>query len=218
MKKSKEKPIETETKIAKNLLEISAVRLQPDLPFTWASGIKSPIYCDNRKTLSYPKVRDLIIEAFVSKAKDHLPFDLIAGVATGGIAHGALVADRMQMPFIYVRSSKKSHGTGQQVEGHFQKRQSCLVIEDLISTGKSSLEAVEALRESGLKVKIVLSIFSYQFKEAFEAFEKHGCEYESLSNYETLLALAVDEGLIKESDLENLHKWRSDPRNWKIPV
>jgi len=181
---------ESAAKIAKKLLEIEAVRLSPLKPFTWASGILSPIYCDNRKTLSYPSIRTFIAEAFASTAESLKPFDLIAGVATGGIAHGALVADKMDMPFIYVRSSKKKHGTGQQVEGHFTEGQTCVVIEDLISTGKSSLEAVEALREAGLKVVKVLSIFTYEFKEAVEAFMDKDCEFDSLSNYSALLAEA----------------------------
>lgn len=203
-----------EANIAKKLLEIEAVKLSPDKPFQWASGILSPIYCDNRKTLSYPNVRNEIIDAFTTMSKEYQPFDLIAGVATGGIAHGALVADRLDMPFIYVRSSKKKHGTGQQVEGHYKSGQTCLVIEDLISTGMSSLEAVEALRAVGLKVKVVLSIFSYLFEEAMMAFEKAGCEYKSLSNYKALLQIAIEEGRISESALDSLDSWRSDPRIW----
>ena len=136
-------------------------------------------------------------------------------MATGGIAYGALVADRLDKPFIYVRSNKKVHGTGQQVEGYYKEGQSCVVIEDLISTGKSSLQAVEALRRVGLKVKMVLSIFSYELEEAAENFERHGIEYKSLSNYNVLLSYAKEDGLISKSDLKKLQEWREDPRNWK---
>lgn len=200
--------------IAKKLLEINAVKLRPDNPFTWASGILSPIYCDNRKTLSYPEVRNIIAKAFADKCNDYAPFDAIAGVATGAIAHGILVADRLNSPFIYVRSSKKKHGTGQQVEGAFEPGQSCIVIEDLISTGKSSLEAVDALRTEGLEVKIVLSIFSYQFEEAQKAFEKRDCTYLSLSDYSTLIEIARDTGGITNDQIKSLKNWRKDPRNW----
>ena len=201
--------------IAKKLLEIGAVKLSPDQPFQWASGILSPIYCDNRKTLSYPKIRDLVAESFAEYAKSQFPFDIIAGVATGGIAHGALVADRLKMPFIYVRSSKKKHGTGQQVEGEFREGQKCLVIEDLISTGKSSLEAVDAMREVGLEVDTVVSIFTYQFEEATEAFMSKDCNYESLTNYGLLLKEAIQQNIINEKDLNSLQKWRKNPRTWK---
>ena len=201
--------------IAKKLLEIEAVKLRPENPFTWASGIISPIYCDNRKTLSYPEIRTEIAKAFAEVANSEKPFDLIAGVATGGIAHGALVADKMNLPFIYVRSSKKKHGTGQQVEGQFHEGQSCVVIEDLISTGKSSLEAVDALREVGLHVKKVISIFTYEFEEAKEAFFSKDCDYESLSTYSALLEEANQLGYIKEKDLESLNKWSENPREWK---
>jgi orotate phosphoribosyltransferase len=204
----------TEANIAKKLLEIGALLLRPDIPFTWASGIKSPIYCDNRKTLSFPDLRTFIAESFIYKAKALPEFDIVAGVATGGIAHGVLVADRLKKPFIYVRSGKKAHGTGRQVEGAYSKGNTCLVIEDLISTGKSSLEAVEVLREVGLKVVKVISIFSYQLEEAELAFAKHHCPYESLSNYSKLLELALDENLINKNDLAQLNEWRKNPRNW----
>lgn len=212
---SKKKNNNTATKIAKNLLDIQAVKLRPNQPFQWASGILSPIYCDNRKTLSHPNIRSFLANSFAVAVENYRPFDLVAGVATGGIAHGALVADRVNMPFIYVRSSKKKHGTGQQVEGAYTAGQKCVVIEDLISTGKSSLEAVEALRNEGLNVVKVLSIFSYEFPEASEAFSKHNCEYESLCSYSTLLQEAIELGYIKSEELESLNKWRENPREWK---
>lgn len=204
----------SETNIAKKLLEIKAVELSIDNPFTWASGIQSPIYCDNRQTLSYPSIRNLIADSFVKLALEWLPFDTIAGVATGGIAHGVLVAERMDKPFIYVRSDKKEHGTKKQVEGKYEKGQSCVVIEDLISTGKSSLEAVNALRDEGLKVKVVISIFTYQFEEADKAFNDNNIAYQSLSNYTTLLQHAVDQKLISTSQLSHLEEWRKNPRVW----
>ena len=148
-------------------------------------------------------------------AAERLPFDIIAGVATGGIAHGVLVADLMSLPFIYVRSSKKKHGTGQQVEGFFEKGQRCLVIEDLISTGKSSLEAVDALREAGLVVNEVISIFTYGFEEAEKAFNDKNCICSSLTDYSTLLEEAISQEYIKEKDLKSLQKWRTNPRKWK---
>ncbi len=201
--------------IAKKLLEIDAVKLRPEEPFQWASGILSPIYCDNRKTLSYPHIRNEIAQAFAETAKDYMPFDTIAGVATGGIAHGALVADRLEMPFIYVRSGKKKYGTGQQVEGEFTSGQKCLVIEDLISTGKSSLEAVDALRSVGLVVEGVVSIFTYEFEEAVEAFKSKDCNYRSLSGYSALLKEAIEQGIIKKDELKSLQEWRKNPRSWK---
>ncbi len=206
--------LKTAANIAKKLLEINAIQLSLNEPFTWASGIKSPIYCDNRKTLSYPDVRGLIADSFAAKAQEFRPFDLIAGVATGGIPHGVLVAERMNLPFIYVRSGKKEHGTKKRVEGHFVKGQTCVVIEDLISTGKSSLEAVTALREASLSVKIVLSIFSYQLEEADAAFQNHDVKYASLSDYASLLDFAIKTGTITERELVHIKNWRADPRNW----
>lgn len=206
--------LKSETNIAKKLLEIKAVELSVDHPFTWASGIQSPIYCDNRQTLSYPSIRNLIADSFANMASEWLPFDTIAGVATGGIAHGVLVAERLDKPFIYVRSGKKEHGTKKQVEGRYDKGQSCVVIEDLISTGKSSLEAVRALRDEGLEVKVVISIFTYQFDEADRAFRDHNCEYQSLCNYTTLLQHAVNQKIISTSQLNHLAEWRKNPRVW----
>ncbi|MEE9371862.1 MAG: orotate phosphoribosyltransferase [Saprospiraceae bacterium] len=205
----------SEANIANILLKIGAVKLRPNNPFKWASGILSPIYCDNRKTLSYPDARKIIIEAFAKVSKEYQPFDTIAGVATGGIAHGVLTADKLNMPFIYVRSNKKKHGTGQQVEGEYKAGQKCLVIEDLISTGKSSLEAVDALREEGLIVNTVISVFSYEFAEATESFISKYCEYRSLTNYSTLLKESIEQGLIEEKDLKKLNEWRKNPRTWK---
>ena len=164
---------DTAYKVAEFLLQIKAIKLQPENPFTWASGIKSPIYCDNRKTLSYPKIRNYIRQHFVQTINNHFPMpDLIAGVATGGIAIGVLVAQEMGLPFVYVRSEEKKHGLTNMIEGHFESGQNVVVIEDLISTGGSSLKAVEALREKGCLVKGMAAIFTYGFDEAVENMKK----------------------------------------------
>lgn len=204
-----------EEKIASHLLEINAVKLRPNEPFTWASGWKSPIYCDNRKTLSYPKVREDIKKEFVKliqqKYKD---VDVIAGVATGAIAHGVLVAEALGLPFIYVRSSAKGHGLENLVEGSFKKGDRVVVIEDLISTGGSSLQAVEALRHSGCDVLGMFAIFTYGFDKAVENFKSASCEVETLSNYNSMINLALSEGYVKNDDLETLKSWREQPAVW----
>lgn len=203
-------------KIAEYLLQIKAVKLQPDNPFIWASGWKSPIYCDNRLTLSYPKIRTFIRQQFcdVINEKFARP-DVIAGVATGGIAHGALVAQDLGLPFVYVRSDAKKHGLTNQVEGHIEKGQNAVVIEDLISTGGSSLKAVDALREAGAQVKGLVSVFTYDFKAAETAFKKAKCEAVSLCNYHALVELALKKNYIDEEHVSSLKKWREDPENWK---
>jgi orotate phosphoribosyltransferase len=204
-------------KVAEFLLQIKAIKLQPTQPFTWASGILSPIYCDNRISLSYPNVRTYIRQSYSEAIeKEFGKPDVIAGVATGGIALGALVAQELGLPFIYVRSEAKAHGMGNQIEGYFEKGQKVVVIEDLISTGKSSILAVEALKSAELEVKGLVAIFSYGFQEAHDNFEKHQCPFITLSNYDTLLELAVSQQTIDISDLELLKSWKSDPRNWKI--
>jgi orotate phosphoribosyltransferase len=202
--------------IAEHLLQIKAIKLQPSNPFTWASGIKSPIYCDNRTTLSFPVVRNFICDQFAEIIKRQYPeAEVIAGVATGAIAHGMLVADRLDMPFIYVRSGAKGHGLGNQVEGSFSKGQKVVVIEDLISTGGSSLNAVDALREVGCEVLGMLAIFTYGFEKAVTAFREANCKVDTLSNYDTLVERAIDAGYVTESELETLKKWRVDPASWK---
>ncbi len=200
--------------IASKLLQINAIKLSPQKPFTWASGILSPIYCDNRLTLSYPEIRNLIIDAFVSAASQYNQIDVIAGVATAGIPHGALIAQKMNLPFAYVRSSSKGHGRQNQIEGIINKEDKVLVIEDLISTGGSSLKAVDCIREIGAQVITVMSIFNYGFLSAVEAFESKKCTFASLSNYDILLKEAVKQEYIKESELELLKQWKSNPQTW----
>jgi orotate phosphoribosyltransferase len=206
---------DTAYKVAEFLLQIKAIKLQPENPFTWASGIKSPIYCDNRKTLSYPKIRNYIRQHFVQTINNHFPMpDLIAGVATGGIAIGVLVAQEMGLPFVYVRSEEKKHGLTNMIEGHFESGQNVVVIEDLISTGGSSLKAVDALREKGCLVKGMAAIFTYGFEESVQNFKKAKCRLETLTNYDTLIETAVKKEYITEKDLDSLKKWRQKPKTW----
>ena len=208
--------IEIGKQVAKTLLQINAIILEAENPFTWASGWKSPIYCDNRKILSFPESRTFIRQSLANVIqKQYGSSNLIAGVATGAIAHGALVAEEMGLPFIYVRSAKKGHGKQNMIEGTYTSGQSVIVIEDLISSGKSSLEAVETLREEGLNVKGLISIFTYGFNAATENFKKADCEFISLCNYSTLLQEAVKQEYINESDLEILEKWRENPSKWE---
>jgi len=202
--------------VAAILLKIGAVKLQPEDPFTWASGILSPIYCDNRLILSYPEDRRSVCEAFVAQINPD-DIDSVAGVATGGIAHGMLVAEALNKPFIYVRSSAKKHGRQNQLEGHYTSEQRVVVIEDLISTGGSSLQAVDALRAAGLVVTHVISVFSYGFDQAEENFRKANCPFSSLSDYSTLLKIAEENGYIKADHLEILQEWRKDPKSWAQP-
>tara|TARA_B100001105_G_scaffold234742_1_gene209470 strand:+ start:301 stop:942 length:642 start_codon:yes stop_codon:yes gene_type:complete len=207
--------IEIGKQVAKTLLQINAIILEAENPFTWASGWKSPIYCDNRKILSFPESRTFIRQSLANVIqKQYGSSNLIAGVATGAIAHGALVAEEMGLPFIYVRSAKKGHGKQNMIEGAYTSGQSVIVIEDLISSGKSSLEAVETLREEGLNVKGLISIFTYGFNAATENFKKADCEFISLCNYSTLLQEAVKQEYINESDVEILEKWRENPSKW----
>jgi orotate phosphoribosyltransferase len=204
-------------KIAGYLLQIKAIKLQPSNPFTWASGWKSPIYCDNRKTLSFPEVRSYIRDSFAALIRELYPqAELIAGVATGAISHGALTADKLGLPFIYVRSGAKEHGLGNQIEGYYEKGQKVVVVEDLISTGGSSLNAVKALRDAGCEVLGMTAIFTYEFKKASDAFAAENCKLNTLSNYSTLIDTAVKTGYITESDVETLKKWRVDPAVWGV--
>jgi orotate phosphoribosyltransferase len=204
-------------KIAEYLLQIKAIKLQPSNPFTWASGWKSPIYCDNRKTLSFPVVRSYIRDSFAGIVRNYYPeAELIAGVATGAIAHGALVAEKLELPFIYVRSEAKEHGLGNQIEGYFEPGRKVVVIEDLISTGGSSLGAVKALREAGCDILGMAAIFTYEFKKAEEGFAAAKCDLHTLSNYTTLISAAVGSGYINEQDIETLKQWRTEPSAWGI--
>ncbi len=206
-------------KIAEYLLQIKAIKLQPSNPFTWASGLRSPIYCDNRKTLSFPEVRTFIRDSFAEIIKDSYPqAEIIAGVATGAIAHGALVAEALGLPFIYVRSGAKEHGLGNQIEGYYEPRQKVVVVEDLISTGGSSLGAVRALREAGCVVLGMTAIFTYEFKRAAEAFASENCGLHTLGNYTTLVHIAADSGYITSAETAILEKWREDPSSWGVPA
>ncbi len=196
-------------KIAKYLLDINAVKLSPKEPFTWASGIKSPIYCDNRKTLSYPTIRKYITKQFTNLIeKEFSDVECIAGVATGAIALGALVADELNLPFIYVRSSSKGHGLQNKIEGVFSKNQKIVVIEDLISTGGSSIEAIMALKQGNTNVLGLCAIFTYGFKTSVDNFQKANCKYYTLSNYELLIQEALVSNYIKNEDLEILQNWK----------
>ena len=206
---------ETSMALASFLLQIKAIKLNPANPFTWASGLKSPIYCDNRVTLSYPQVRTFIREGFVKMCLDKYGKpDVIAGVATGGIPQGALVAQELGVPFVYVRSEKKSHGLNNQVEGVINSGQSVVIIEDLVSTGKSSLLAVEALREKGADIKGMLAIFTYGMEKATENFKNNTCLLSTLTNYDALIQKAVEENYIRKEDLESLLEWKKDPQAW----
>jgi orotate phosphoribosyltransferase len=201
--------------IAQYLLQSKAIKLEPTKPFTWASGWKSPIYCDNRITLSFPEIRKSIRNAFAEKIKQLYPnVEVIAGVATGAIAQGALVADILNLPFIYVRSAPKKHGTENLIEGLVHAGQKVVVIEDLISTGGSSLQAVEALRSAGAEVLGMLAIFTYGFPIAEENFKNHQVALDTLTDYLKLLYLALETGYIKIDQLEVLQQWRRNPDKW----
>ena len=202
-------------KTAEYLLQIKAIKLHPSNPFTWASGWKSPIYCDNRKTLSFPEIRSYIRDSFALLVNKLYPgAEMIAGVATGAIAHGALVADKLELPFIYVRSGAKEHGLGNQIEGYYEQGQKVVVIEDLISTGGSSLNAVKALKEAGCEVLGMVAIFTYEFKKATDGFAAENCTLNTLSNYSVLVDTAVKTGYISKEEVETLKKWREDPSVW----
>lgn len=198
-----------------NLLQINAIKLNPANPFTWASGWKSPIYCDNRRTLSYPIVRNTICEGFSKLIAEKYPnVDVIAGVATGAIAHGMLVADRLNKPFVYVRSAPKKHGLENMVEGEIKSGQKVVVVEDLISTGQSSLAAVDALRKAGCEVLGMVAIFTYGFSQSVENFNKNNVKLDTLANYFELIDLAIENGFVNKEHLELLQSWRKDPENW----
>ena len=205
----------TAKKTAELLLQINAIKLQPQQPFTWASGWQSPIYCDNRVTLSFPPIRNYLREQFAKHIeKEYGKPDVIAGVATGAIGIGILVAEYLGLPFIYVRPEAKKHGRQNQIEGFIQKGQNVVVVEDLISTGKSSLNAVKALKEAEMNVKGMVAIFSYNFDIAKENFKDANVQLNTLSNYENLLEQALDTNYITSAELETLENWRKDPANW----
>lgn len=207
--------INTEKIIANYLLQIKAIKLQPANPFVWASGWNSPIYCDNRKTLSYPEIRSFIKQEFAKLVKDKFcDAGLIAGVATGAIPQGALVAEELRLPYVYVRSEPKKHGLENLIEGHAEPGQKVVVVEDLISTGGSSLKAVEALRKAGCNVLGMVAIFTYGFKTAEDNFAAAGCKLYTLSNYFALIDHALETGYITSADVEKLKQWRTDPANW----
>jgi orotate phosphoribosyltransferase len=204
------------TVTADKLLQAEAVKLGLASPFTWASGWKSPIYCDNRKLLSLPYIRDYIKSELSNTVFEKFPeADMIAGVATAGIPWGIMVADQLKLPFIYVRPEPKEHGLGNQIEGRFASGQRVVVVEDLISTGKSSLKVVDVLRNNNLELEGMVSIFNYEFEMAANALQNASVPYHSLTNYPNLLQLAEKRGLINENEVEVLLKWRSDPQNWK---
>jgi orotate phosphoribosyltransferase len=201
--------------VAEKLLQINAVKLNIQNPFTWASGWKSPIYCDNRKILSYPHVRDFIKSEMTNAVFTEFPdADVIAGVATAGIPHGALIADLLSLPFIYVRSKPKEHGMGNQIEGVLEAGQKVVVIEDLISTGKSSMEAVDAIKAAGGEVIGLCSVFTYGFDIAIKLFNDVNIKTLSLSNYNALLELSLDKKTISSDELEQLKTWRENPAAW----
>ena len=200
--------------VEKNLLKIRAVFLRPEEPFTWASGIKSPIYCDNRLILSYPMVRTRVELEIAKKIKKEFPgVEMLMGTATAGIAHAALAANNLDLPMGYVRSSAKSHGRENKIEGFYKEGQKVVVVEDLISTGGSSIECVNALREAKLEVLGVVSIFTYNLEEGFKNFENANCKYVSIANYDDLIKEAVELDYIKEKDLEKLKAWKVDPHD-----
>ncbi|HSP82112.1 MAG TPA: orotate phosphoribosyltransferase, partial [Gillisia sp.] len=207
---------ETAIKTAELLLQIKAIKLEPQQPFTWASGWKSPIYCDNRIILSYPPIRNFVREQFARQIEElYGKPDVIAGVATGAIGIGMLVAEYLNLPFVYVRPEAKGHGRKNQIEGVLQNGQTVVVIEDLISTGNSSLNAVKALQEAKVNIKGMLAIFTYGFDTAEENFKAAGIDLHTLSNYEQLIETALKTNYINASEAETLQGWRQDPSNWK---
>ena len=201
--------------LAEKLLEISAIKLQPDNPFVWASGWNSPIYTDNRKTLSFPDIRNFIkVELSRLIMENFGDAEVVAGVATGAIPQGALVADTLSLPFVYVRSSPKDHGLENLIEGNIKPGQKVVIVEDLVSTGKSSLKAAQALRDAGAEVEGMVAMFTYEFPIAAEAFEQEGVKLFTITNYSAMIKAAVATNYIKESDVVTLQQWRDDPAGW----
>ncbi len=205
----------TQKYFAEKLLQIKALQINPQKPYTWASGWHSPVYCDNRKVLSYPYVRDFVKSELANMVLEHFPdAEVIAGVATAGIAHGVMAADLLKLPFIYVRSKPKEHGMGNQIEGVMEPGKKVVVVEDLISTGKSSLEVVDVLRTNGAEVVGMIGLFTYGFNAAAEAFEKAKVPLYTISNYMALMEVAEEQQLIAADQKETLGQWRVDPANW----
>lgn len=205
-----------EKAIAEKLLQVNAIKLNPQQPFTWASGWKSPIYCDNRKVLSFPFIRDFIKSEMCNVVFEQFQeAEMLAGVATAGIAWGAMAADQLKLPYIYVRPKPKEHGLGNQIEGYYIKGQKVVVIEDLVSTGKSSLQVVDVLKEAGLEVIGMVSIFTYGFPVAEEAFRQYKLPYRSLTNFPVLIDLAIEKGIISAGHQQIILQWKEDPSNWK---
>lgn len=201
--------------VAEKLLQINAIKLSVNEPFTWASGWKSPIYCDNRKILSFPFIRDFIKSEMCNSIFESYPeANLIAGVATAGIPWGAMAADQLKLPYIYVRPKPKEHGLGNQIEGYYEAGMKTVVVEDLISTGKSSLDVINVVRRSGLEVNGLVSIFNYGFNEAVEAFNLANISHNSLTDYATLISLAIEKGIVSKDQEETLLAWRVNPSAW----
>lgn len=202
------------SEVARHLLAIKAVKLSPKNPFTWASGLLSPIYCDNRIALSHPAVRNFLVDCLVEQAANFGDFNVVAGVATAGIPHGALLADRLGKPFVYVRSGAKEHGRKNLIEGELPANSKVLVVEDLISTGGSVLKAIDALQDEKAEIAGVLAIFQYGFAKADEAFAAHGIHFKTLTHYDILVEEAVKSGYIATEDQETLKQWRQNPDGW----
>jgi orotate phosphoribosyltransferase len=201
--------------VAEKLLQINAIKLSVSKPFTWASGWKSPIYCDNRKILSYPYIRDFIKSEMCNLVfQSYADAEMLAGVATAGIPWGAMVSDQLKLPYIYVRPKPKEHGLGNQIEGFYEEGRKVVIIEDLISTGKSSLLVAEVLKNAGLHVEGLVSIFNYGFDEAKNSFEKAKINFHSLTDYDSVIALAIEKNIVSESDQNALLNWRADPAHW----
>jgi orotate phosphoribosyltransferase len=208
--------METARAVAEALLDVGALRIEPQNAFTWSSGWRSPLYCDNRITLSYVSVRNTICEGFVTRIRQQFTrAEAVCGVATGGLPHGMLVADRLALPFLYVRPAPKAHGLMNQVEGRVVKGQRVIVIEDLVSTGESSLKAIRALREAGIEVEGLLSIFHYGFDQAERLFQSEGIVFRSLCTFDTLLAVATGRDLISPDQVEQIRAWRASPSTWQ---
>lgn len=204
-----------ETAVAEKLLQAEAVKLSPAAPFTWASGWKSPIYCDNRKVLGFPYLRDFVKSELCNVLfTEFADADLLAGVATAGIAWGAMAADQLKLPYVYVRPTPKAHGLGNQIEGYYTAGQKVVVVEDLVSTGKSSLQVVDVLRQAGLEVVGMVAIFTYGFPVAAQALAQAGLPFAALTNYSSLLQAALHKGLVAEADLATLEQWRHSPDTW----
>ncbi|MEO8859878.1 MAG: orotate phosphoribosyltransferase [Ginsengibacter sp.] len=211
--------MDSKKEVAEKLLQINAIKLSVDNPFTWASGWKSPIYCDNRKILSYPYVRDFIKSEMCNVVFQSFPqAEILAGVASAGVPWGAMVADQLKLPFIYVRPKPKEHGLGNQIEGFYEQGKRVVLIEDLLSTGKSSLLVADVLLKAGLKVEGLVSIFTYGFQEAINSFANANIKCISLTDYDALISLAIDKNIVSQNDQNTLLNWRADPANWNVKI